>query len=767
MARVGKMKVSYCGDLGQFAFPELILSLQAQRETGALFVRRERITHKIYLREGTPFFAQSNSAKFSLWRFFAEKQKSSPQEMAKLLEKISESEDCSEQTLLCGDFISPQDFWSLQLERFQAILQDVIYWTEGAYYYQFDETLPDWMEVEFDPPEVQAFIKKHMLNGFSSAWLRKAFREKMEDVPVLTVSAKQVVEDLDLPTQYTQLVEAINGERSIESLILGTDLSVDATLSLLQVLQTFDYFGEKDKPVENTVENSEDSADLSVEAMSMVQRLEKHGQSMMDLPPFEMLSIGRIFTEEDLRKGYYTIAQNFHKKDVVDKLQPELRDLSYRLFERASNFFEALVIWKKKTLAGEFEQFTDLNKNVFQRREYPKIDAEKAFYRGRTAYDNESYDDALDEFADARLLEPEDLEYRAWHAAMVVATGLEKGADALRLPLMDLRKATRDDSSNVTNWLLYAQSLEKLDKNDEAYAVYEEALQHKPKSSELREGKRRTRTPVTAKDLEAYDTMQERNVDEEKRLIEELKKMESANYFEVFDLEVGAPESEIKKQYFAMAKQYHPDHFKNTRLLETAEKIFVIINEAYDALTDKNKRRIYERSLRAMETQKSQKEMEQKISAERLLQKGKAILQANNWEKACDLFETAMAEQDDPDPRFKLYYAWALFNRDIKTKPGVRNQAEGIFLDAVGDPDLAPDAHLLLGKLYRRLELWTKAKHHFDRVLDVDTHNVEALRNLRLINQRMQQAPTKTAATDEKAADKKGIFGSLFGKRKG
>lgn len=62
------------------------------------------------------------------------------------------------------------------------------------------------------------------------------------------------------------------------------------------------------------------------------------------------------------------------------------------------------------------------------------------------------------------------------------------------------------------------------------------------------------------------------------------------NYYEILDIKKTATEEEIKKAYKKLALKYHPD--KNPS--KEGEKEFKKINEAYEVLSDKNKRANYD-----------------------------------------------------------------------------------------------------------------------------------------------------------------------------
>jgi molecular chaperone DnaJ len=73
-------------------------------------------------------------------------------------------------------------------------------------------------------------------------------------------------------------------------------------------------------------------------------------------------------------------------------------------------------------------------------------------------------------------------------------------------------------------------------------------------------------------------------------------KSKKKNYYRVLNLRQNASESEIKKAYRSAAKKYHPDiSTKN------GEK-FKQIQEAYETLSDSDKKRVYDQELRSERT---------------------------------------------------------------------------------------------------------------------------------------------------------------------
>lgn len=76
------------------------------------------------------------------------------------------------------------------------------------------------------------------------------------------------------------------------------------------------------------------------------------------------------------------------------------------------------------------------------------------------------------------------------------------------------------------------------------------------------------------------------------------------NYYEILEITEKASQEVIKAAYRALAKKYHPDSYNGTE--SERQKNMVLINEAYDVLSNTQKRRAYDLKLKSQKDNKDE-----------------------------------------------------------------------------------------------------------------------------------------------------------------
>jgi tetratricopeptide (TPR) repeat protein len=230
---------------------------------------------------------------------------------------------------------------------------------------------------------------------------------------------------------------------------------------------------------------------------------------------------------------------------------------------------------------------------------------------------------------------------------------------------------------------------------------------------------------------------------EDEALTKRLRAMEQQNYFEVLDLPLDAIDGQVKKAYFRLAKEFHPDRLYNHKertVKRDADKAFSLVNRAYEQLRTADGRKEYLQKLKELsEGLDLDKEAESLLRSEVEFQKGVVYLRKRDFAAAYKQFQSAL----DLNPREAehfIFAGWAQFQLNYPASPpawkeGVSKIQQG----AEMDPKSA-DAVFFLGTIAKLQNDMGQAETLFGKVLKLKRDHVDAQRELRLIQQRKASA---------------------------
>jgi curved DNA-binding protein CbpA len=177
-----------------------------------------------------------------------------------------------------------------------------------------------------------------------------------------------------------------------------------------------------------------------------------------------------------------------------------------------------------------------------------------------------------------------------------------------------------------------------------------------------------------------------------------------------------ADETEIRHAYYALARRLHPDRFQAQELEEVrpmAERLFAMLTEAYNILSDSEMRQAYDRDSGAPDpaTAKADQKKEATSLARQNFMHGRALIEQGQFHSAITFFENAIQQ----DPRKAEYYQ---FLASVQMRnPKWRQQAVENFRKALEiDPSLVA-CYVSLGQLHRRLGEEAQAEKMFREAL--------------------------------------------------
>lgn len=229
-----------------------------------------------------------------------------------------------------------------------------------------------------------------------------------------------------------------------------------------------------------------------------------------------------------------------------------------------------------------------------------------------------------------------------------------------------------------------------------------------------------------------------------------LNELKTKNYFEVLGLKEDATDENVRKSYFMLAREYHPDRFYNKEKLikDTVEEIFTIITQAYNSLTTAELRKKYMESLKGKQEEKKSEDVQALVSAEIQFQKGMVYYKSQDYIKAEECFKWAV-KLNPQEAEYNGWLGWVLYKKQPDDSQ-MRKKAEEAINHALQMNPKWDQGYLFLAYLARIQKDEERAEKYFQKALEVNPNNQEALREVRLINMRRQKS--------------EGIFKKLFKK---
>lgn len=214
------------------------------------------------------------------------------------------------------------------------------------------------------------------------------------------------------------------------------------------------------------------------------------------------------------------------------------------------------------------------------------------------------------------------------------------------------------------------------------------------------------------------------------RLAAQLAEMSALNHFEVLGVQRGVSREEVKRAYFALARQYHPDkrfQSASAEVRELAQRLYALISAAHDVLSDADERERYERELPLSAPRQMSAGAGTILAAEGKFQKGEELLRQHHYGQASKLFEEAIALSPH-EGEFHAHLGWSRFLEDpANADEAIRTLEQAVALDPRQDK-----SYLFLGYVHKALGRPDKAEKQFEKAIRSNPDCTEALRELRL-----------------------------------
>jgi tetratricopeptide (TPR) repeat protein len=196
--------------------------------------------------------------------------------------------------------------------------------------------------------------------------------------------------------------------------------------------------------------------------------------------------------------------------------------------------------------------------------------------------------------------------------------------------------------------------------------------------------------------------------------------MAQKNFYQILEISRSAPEEDVKKAYFQMARRFHPDRFDRKAAAEfrnQIDEVFDTITNAYRVLSNNDKRKAYDSGIGTGAQEEAQDTVKR---AEIKFRQGKTLYGMDRFDDAVTLLEEAVRLRRDKADYFLLL---AMCESRI---PSYLRKAEEDFIKAINLEPWNPEGYVGLGVLYKGEGLQTKAVRQFEKALEADPEHAKA-----------------------------------------
>lgn len=209
-------------------------------------------------------------------------------------------------------------------------------------------------------------------------------------------------------------------------------------------------------------------------------------------------------------------------------------------------------------------------------------------------------------------------------------------------------------------------------------------------------------------------------------------------HYEVLGISEDAPLRQIQSSFFLLSKHWHPDRLgaEAEDLKAAAARVFDSISSAYRVLADPVARAAYDDELAAGGAFDTPPAVERALSADLAFQKAEQFLARSNLEAAEREAQLAL----ELDPKRAEHIALVAWLGALK--PNADERQLGIaFAKAIKAAPGSIKVHYYRGQFLKRTGRHAAALQEFRYVAERDHRHIDAAREVRLYEQRLQRSP--------------------------
>jgi len=225
----------------------------------------------------------------------------------------------------------------------------------------------------------------------------------------------------------------------------------------------------------------------------------------------------------------------------------------------------------------------------------------------------------------------------------------------------------------------------------------------------------------------------EQALSEEEELKLYVSMAEKSNYYELLGVTAESSKDQIKQKFYALARKFHPDrHASRSEWAESLQQLMGAANQAYDVLSDDQKRAEYDQR-QAL----SQRETAEDEAIRESLELAAACRRDNNfagsvvWMRKCVALEPSVA-------KYRVLLAISLAGAGHHQHEAIEHFQKAIEIDPWNVP-----AYFHFGKLYEQMRLPWRARPLYSKILEIDPEHAGAKEHLARLDSRDEKKSSR------------------------
>jgi curved DNA-binding protein CbpA len=220
------------------------------------------------------------------------------------------------------------------------------------------------------------------------------------------------------------------------------------------------------------------------------------------------------------------------------------------------------------------------------------------------------------------------------------------------------------------------------------------------------------------------------------------KHLDGLTHYELLGVPNNATGQEVQAAYFALVKKYHPDRLPPSfaPLARAAHAMFERMTEANETLNHAERRAEYDKQVQGGGgTRDAERTMRNVLESALEFQKAEVHLRKREFIQALEFVRSALAKNPD-EADYHALQAWILHlshtGADAPMDEIMRSLDRALKSNARHER-----AHYYRGVILKRLKRDSEAVRHFRIAAELNPHNVDAAREVRLASMRRDSKP--------------------------